>query len=105
MSVTSPRGRLVQAAGPGMARAGKALRCCGGKCRVAPRRVAGHTVPRLDVGETEKKGAGMTGSSGRTGRPLCPDEPTSIGDYRLLAMLGEGGMGRVYLARAPTGRR
>lgn len=37
-------------------------------------------------------------------RPLEPGDPESIGAYRLLGRLGEGGMGRVYLARSPRGR-
>ncbi|MER5212430.1 LamG-like jellyroll fold domain-containing protein [Streptomyces sp. NPDC002838] len=35
---------------------------------------------------------------------LEPDDPRSIGDYRLLSRLGAGGMGRVFLGRSPGGR-
>ncbi|GAA3409673.1 serine/threonine-protein kinase [Streptosporangium vulgare] len=35
---------------------------------------------------------------------LRPADPEQIGSYRLLGRLGEGGMGTVYLALAPTGR-
>ncbi|MFF5111528.1 protein kinase [Streptosporangium sp. NPDC000509] len=35
---------------------------------------------------------------------LRPADPERIGSYRLLGRLGEGGMGTVYLALAPTGR-
>ncbi|MFJ5549238.1 serine/threonine-protein kinase [Streptomyces sp. NPDC093225] len=35
---------------------------------------------------------------------LAFGDPQQIGGHRLLARLGEGGMGRVYLARSPRGR-
>lgn len=37
-------------------------------------------------------------------KPLNPGEPRQIGTYRIIAEIGEGGMGRVVLGLAPDGR-
>jgi serine/threonine kinase PknH len=37
--------------------------------------------------------------------PLSSDDPAEIGGYKLRSRLGAGGMGRVYLASTPGGRR
>ncbi|OLT11182.1 hypothetical protein BJF79_04655 [Actinomadura sp. CNU-125] len=37
--------------------------------------------------------------------PLRPEDPRTIADFRIEGLLGEGGMGRVYLGRSPGGRR
>ncbi|CAM5513204.1 hypothetical protein GCM10010222_60560 [Streptomyces tanashiensis] len=36
--------------------------------------------------------------------PLTHDDPATVATYRLIARLGSGGMGTVYLARTPGGR-
>jgi outer membrane protein assembly factor BamB len=38
-------------------------------------------------------------------KPLGRSDPASVGTYRLLGVLGDGGMGRVYLGRSAAGRR
>ncbi|MFI0790659.1 serine/threonine-protein kinase [Streptomyces lydicus] len=54
----------------------------------------------------EPRHAGQQVRGGRLGglAPLGPRDPRRIGAYRLIGRLGEGGMGRVFLARSDRGR-
>ncbi|WP_133150654.1 serine/threonine-protein kinase, partial [Frankia canadensis] len=50
----------------------------------------------------------VTGSSppplsGNQARPLQPDDPRQLGAYQVIGRLGQGGMGTVFLGRAPDG--
>jgi len=45
----------------------------------------------------------VTSAAGRLRAP-DPRDPTTIGPYQVLALIGEGGMGRVYLASSAAGR-
>ncbi|MEV5719082.1 serine/threonine-protein kinase [Amycolatopsis mediterranei] len=38
-------------------------------------------------------------------QPLIQGDPRQVGEYRLRARIGAGGMGRVYLASSPSGRQ
>ncbi len=53
-------------------------------------------------------GARVAGSApsplaGNTSRPLQPDDPRQLGSYQVIGRLGQGGMGTVFLGRAPDG--
>src|SRR3984957_17366000 len=47
---------------------------------------------------------GGTGGIGAGMEPLSADDPRMIGEFRLHARLGAGGMGQVYLGVSPAGR-
>ncbi len=52
----------------------------------------------MDAGVSEAKDF-----SGDLYEPLLPEDPRSIGPYRIMGRLGSGGMGRVYLGQSRSG--
>ena len=48
---------------------------------------------------------GVEGENSRMTSPLRPEDPTRVGDYDLVARIGKGGQGVVYLGKAPDGTR
>jgi serine/threonine protein kinase len=61
--------------------------------RVAPSLQSGWIDERLRAGAL-----GSSGAAPSTALPLATETPASIGPYRIVRPLGEGGMGAVYLA-------
>ncbi|ONK12965.1 SPFH domain-containing protein [Streptomyces sp. MP131-18] len=51
---------------------------------------------------TPGSGGPAAGGAGVPHRPLRAEDPPRVGPYQLLARLGEGGMGTVYLGRSPA---
>jgi eukaryotic-like serine/threonine-protein kinase len=59
--------------------------------------------PVILIGKSEEA-FGLRTRAGVTLKPLEPGDPQTLGQYRLLRMLGAGGMGKVFLGRSAQGR-
>lgn len=56
-----------------------------------------------DIASNDSLSGGTSGAPGALGA-LRPEDPREIAGYRLLARIGEGSLGTVYLSHAPGGR-
>ena len=98
--------------GPGAAARGRAgaapRRLCWSpprSCHVAPTRP--RRPPHAAVTERDGRGEPSPVVALRSAavEPLQADDPTLVGRFRVVGRLGVGGMGRVYAATGPDGRR